>query len=162
VIRKSAFLRGVASALLARWRVWALFSPPRLPRYNGSCEAGIGSMKTRTHHQAARQGRPDQWTCDDAEAARLEANRTARPWGPCGQTPEEVWHGRQPVGAQERAAFAATVRGLERQARREQGYPPQAPLGHRARAAVSRSALVRALTEHGLLRLTARDVPHSL
>ena len=28
-----------------------LFSPPHTPRYNGSVEAGIGSLKTRTEHR---------------------------------------------------------------------------------------------------------------
>ena len=50
-------------------------------RYNGSCEAGIGSMKTRTHHQSVRGEHAGDWTCADAEAARQEANETARPWG---------------------------------------------------------------------------------
>jgi hypothetical protein len=138
----SAFLAGGAAALLAGWGVWPLFSPPRWPRYNGSCEAGIGSMKTRTHHRAARAGRAGQWACDDAEAARLEANQTARPWGPGGPTPQEVWQGRRPIRAEERAAFAATVRRQERQVRQEQGDAAQARLGHAARAALLRAALV--------------------
>jgi transposase InsO family protein len=54
----SAFVAAEVEAVLSRWGVWQLFSPPRLPRYNGSCEAGIGSMKTRSHHQASRGGRP--------------------------------------------------------------------------------------------------------
>jgi hypothetical protein len=130
-----------------------------MPRYNGSCEAGIGSMKARTHHQAARAGRPGEWSCDDAEAARQEANQTARPWGVLGPTPAEVWHGRRPVGSEERAAFAETARGLEREARQEQGHPPERPLGPLAQAAVSRAALRRALVAHGLLHFTARRSP---
>src|SRR3954452_25084008 len=38
----SAFLAGDREALLAGCGVWHLFSPPRTPRYNGSCEASIG------------------------------------------------------------------------------------------------------------------------
>jgi hypothetical protein len=151
----SALIAEGFAALLAAWGVWQLFSPPRMPRYNGSCEAGIGSMKTRSHHQAAGAGRPGAWTCDDAEAARQQANQTARPWGVCGPTPGEVWQGRRPVGGEERAAFGETVRRLEREAWQEQGYPAEGPLGRPEQAAVFRTALRRALVAHGLLRFTA-------
>jgi transposase len=151
----SAFLAEEFATLLARWEVWHLYSPPRTPRYNGSCEAGIGSMKTRTHHQAARQGRPAEWTCDDTEAARLQANQTARPRGVRGPTPEETWLARQPIRPQERATFAASVQRREREARQEQGYLPEAALGQPAQAAVTRAALRRALVDQGLLRFTS-------
>ena len=48
----SAFIDDDTQRLLARWDVFPLFSPPRTPQYNGSCEAGNGAMKTRTEHQA--------------------------------------------------------------------------------------------------------------
>jgi transposase InsO family protein len=151
----SAFIASEVEALLVQWGVGQLFSPPRMPRYNGSCEAGIGSMKARTHHQAARQGHPGDWTCDDAEAARLEANQTARPWGVTGPPPEGLWEGRRRITPEERAAFAETVQRLEREAREEQAYPPEAALDRTAQAAVNRAALRRALVEHGLLRFTS-------
>ena len=84
-----------------------LFSPRGTPRYNGACEAGIGSLKTRAVREAnapaesmlsagierARTDRPGEWTCDSSwsertcakhasrsnEAARCQANDTARP-----------------------------------------------------------------------------------
>jgi transposase InsO family protein len=112
----AGFLAGQVGELLAAWQVWPLRSPPRMPRYNGSCEAGVGSMKARTHHHTARNGRPGHWACDDAEAARLEANQTARPWGPGGPTLEEVWHRRQPLPPEERAAFPDTVGRLGQEA----------------------------------------------
>ena len=150
----SAFVAEEFGALLDRWGVWQLFSPPRTPRYNGSCEAGIGSMKTRTHYQAAaRGGRAGEWTCTDAEAARQEANETARPWGAGGPTPGEVWAGRQRVEEPERAAFAESVRRSEREARRAQGHPAPAVLDRTAQAAMSRVALREALLVHQLLRL---------
>jgi transposase InsO family protein len=155
----SAFGSGELEALLKRWEVWPLFSPPRTPRYNGSCEAGIGSMKARTHHQAARQGRPGAWTCDDAEAARLEANETARPHGLHGPTPDEHWQARVPLRAEERAAFGEAVRQTEEEARREQGYAPGAALDRTAQAAVWRVALRRALVALGLLTITAAQGP---
>jgi hypothetical protein len=155
----SAFIAEEFRALLAEWGVWPLFSPPRTPRYNGSCEAGIGSMKARTHQRAALAGRPGEWTCDDAEAARLEANQTARPWGSGGPTPEEAWRARRPIAAGERAAFAETAGRLEREARREQGCPADGPLGPVVQAAVSRVTLRRALVAHGLLTFTSGTRP---
>jgi hypothetical protein len=130
-----------------------LFSPPRLPRYNGSCEAGIGSMKTRTHHEAFRLGRPGEWTCDDAEAARLQANETSRPWGSRGPTPGEVWQTRHPIEAGERLAFRKAVARRAQRVRQEQGYAPHEHLDHAAWAAVHRMALRDVLVAAGLLQI---------
>jgi len=91
--------------LLERWGVLLLLSPPHFPRYNGSIEAGIGSMKARTDHHAARSGRPGEWSCEDLEAARLEANETGRPWGSHGDTPDDVWAERGRVTDEDRRAL---------------------------------------------------------
>ena len=149
----SAFISGEVEELLARWGVWPLFSPPRTPSYNGSCEAGVGSMKTRTHHQSALRGRPGEWTCDDAEAARRQANETARPWGVHGPTPAEAWEGRRRVEAEERTAFAEEVERRAREARRAQGYPAAGVLDRTAEAAVNRVAIRNALVARGLLHI---------
>jgi transposase InsO family protein len=151
----SAFIADEFAHLLSRWKVWQLFSPPRTPSYNGSCEAGIGSMKARTHHQSSARGFPGEWSCDDVEAARLAANQTARPWGNQGPTPEEAWRSHRLVSIEERVVFSNTVQQAEAAARREQGYSHDDGLERMAQAAVNRSAIRRALTEHGLLRVTA-------
>lgn len=91
--------------LLERWGVLLLLSPKYFPRYNGSIEAGICSMKARTDHHAARSGRPGEWSCEDLEAARLEANETGRPWGSHGDTPDDVWNERRHVTDEERRAL---------------------------------------------------------
>jgi hypothetical protein len=119
-------------------------------------------MKARTHHAAARRGHPGEWTCDAAEAARLQANQTARPWGVRGPTPEEAWQGRAPLRPEERAAFAEAVRRLEREVRQEQGHPAEGDLGPLAQAAVNRAALRRTLVAHGLLRFTSAQIPGPL
>lgn len=154
----SAFIATEFAAFLQRFGVFQLFSPPYFPRYNGSCEAGIGSMKTRTHHQAARRGRPAHWTCDDVEAARLQANQTARPWGEHGPTPEEAWQGRRPIEPDERVRFAQKLQELEKQSREEQGYAHDQDLDRTAQAAVDRVALSRALVAFGLLSYTSAYV----
>jgi hypothetical protein len=120
--------------------------PPELPEYNGSCEAGIGSMKTRTFHAAVRHGRPGDWTCEDLEIARQEANQTARPWGVNGPTPQEAWLSRQPVAAKERSAFAVTVQRQE------------AANGETDEQARRRQALAQALLSHGLLEFWSGSV----
>jgi hypothetical protein len=67
----SAFTAEGVERFLEACEVYHLLSPPRLPSYNGACEAGIGSLKTRAHHESARNDRPGEWTCDDVEAARI-------------------------------------------------------------------------------------------
>lgn len=44
----SAFTSALLDDWLTRWQIVPLFSPVRMPRYNGACEAGIGGMKRRT------------------------------------------------------------------------------------------------------------------
>ncbi|MHC4874595.1 MAG: hypothetical protein ACYTFY_22315 [Planctomycetota bacterium] len=68
----------IVQELLREWSVFSLRSPAYTPQYNGSCEAGNGSIKTRTHHIASKNGRPGNWTCDDLEEARILTNQTAR------------------------------------------------------------------------------------
>jgi transposase InsO family protein len=148
----SAFISAEAAALLVEWDVAHLLSPPRLPQYNGSCEAGIGSMKVRTHHAAACRGIPGEWTCEDAEAARQQANQTARPWGAGGPTPAEAWAARRRVEAEERARFIKAVKEQERLARQRQGYAPDAQLDRTAQAAINRTAIREALAASDLLR----------
>lgn len=109
----SPFVAAMTRELLAQWGVIPLYSPPGCPQYNGAIEAGIGALKVRTHYQAVRQGRPGEWTLEDAEAARQQGNTLGRPWGSHGPTPAERWAKRQPLPAAERAAFAASVACLE-------------------------------------------------
>jgi transposase InsO family protein len=103
--------------LLDEWQVVPLFSPPKMPKYNGACEAGIGAMQVRTYSLAARMGRIVHWTSDELEAARLQANKFHRPWGHRGPTRSEVWDARLPIMANERAAFMAAVARCQEQIR---------------------------------------------
>jgi len=157
----SAFIAGLTQGVLADWQVWHLRSPPDYPEYNGACEAGIGSMKTRTHHQAARGGRPGAWTCDDVEAARLEANETARPWGHREPTPDQVWAERRPLTNAERTAFGAIVQRLEKEERASQCIGAGTPVSPTAQAALNRAALARALVAAKILEFTSKRVAPS-
>jgi transposase InsO family protein len=145
--------------LLDRECVTSLFSPPRTPRYNGACEAGIGSMKIRTHHASARHDRPGQWTCDDCEEARLQANELARTWGADGPTPDQAWEQRQRITAEQRAAFKTSLEQEQIRVRQEEGYDLQTSLGYHDQAALDRVAIRRALVALGVLLFSRRRIP---
>ena len=153
-----AFCSDTVKTLLHEHEVLQLFSPPATPSYNGSCEAGVGSIKTRAHHEAARQDRPGVWTADDIEAARCQANETARPWGWTEPTPQEVFDKRVPITEVERRMFLASYEAYATNERQERGYDPQATLNHYQQAAVDRVAIVRALVEHGYLQFRRRRI----
>jgi transposase InsO family protein len=155
----SSFLAEATQGLLQAAGVVPLFSPPRLPRYNGSIEAGIGSLKTRTETQATYQGRPGHWTCDDAAAAQEEANATARPRGPQGPTPDQLWATRTPHTPEERSFFQATVERRRTEARTEAGHSQDKILTPSAARAIDRQAIRRALVEHGYLLFKRRRIP---
>ncbi len=149
----SAFIATETKELLEAWRVEHLRSPPEWPAYNGACEAGIGSMKTRTQHQAALRG-STTWSCDDVEAARLQANETARPWGIQGPTPDERWQQRVPMPCAGRSRFRAQVREEERRAREEQGGKPGVSMKPVPQVQIARLTLTRALVAQELLSFT--------
>ncbi len=124
----SGFIAEVVQFLLACYAVLWLRSPPYYPRYNGSCEAGVGSLSSRTERLAAADCRPGWWTSDNLEHARLEANATALPHGPRGPTPDEAWQARTPIESPERDALLAAYRQqLEHRLRTwERGLPSRA------------------------------------
>jgi transposase InsO family protein len=123
----SPFTAAATQALLARWQVQPLYSPPGCPAYNGAIEAGIGSMKTRTLWAAAHQGHPEVWLEADLELARWQANLLSRPRGPQGTTPEEAWAQRPPLSSAERERFRDTVARLTNDDRPPEDCPPQTP-----------------------------------
>jgi hypothetical protein len=139
--------------LLAANSVFHLLSPPALPSYNGSCEAGVGGVKTRAHYEAARHDRPGEWTCDDVHAAGLMANQTHRPNGHLQPTPDQAWAARTPISQELRQKFIQTVRDLQPQARQELGFLPNIPLDRWGKAAVNRLAIGRACVALGLLQV---------
>jgi hypothetical protein len=145
-----AFVRGLGV-------LW-LYSPPSTPAYNGACEAGVGSIKTRAHHEAARHDRPCEWTCDDVEAARCQANETARPWGHCGPTPDEAFAGRRRVSEQERHAFHLAYGRFELAEREARDISETAELDFWLQTSIDRAALGRALREQGILVYRRRRI----
>lgn len=132
-----------------------LFSPPRMPRYNGAIEAGIGSLKTRTDQHASHHGRAGHWTHDDLSAAQVQANTQARPKGPTGPTPDELWTTRRRLTPQERTLFHAAVERQRHDLQVQEGLPDNAA---HARAQ-DRPAIRRALEQLGYLLYSRRRLP---
>jgi len=105
----AAFDSAALQKLLSKHGVQGLYSPPYTPQYNGSAEAGVGAMKGRTEEQALARGAPGDWTWDDTEAARQEANAACVGRRETSPTRAAVWAAREPLGAEARAAFQAEV-----------------------------------------------------
>ena len=116
-------------------------------------------MKIRTHHASARHDRPGQWTCDDCEEARLQANELARTWGAEGPTPDQAWEQRQRITAEQRAAFKTSLEQEQIRVRQEEGYDLQSSLAYHDQAALDRVAIRRALVALGVLLFSRRRIP---
>jgi transposase InsO family protein len=150
----SAFTSEAMDALLAEHGVLALRSPPRTPRYNGACEAGVGGLKTRVRHLAAWAGRPGEWTCEDVERARCSGNAHGRPFGRGRPTPDEAWATRvRPSQAERDALREAFQRQLAELIAARTCEPGRSRL-----ALEQRTALSRALIELGYLEIKSRRV----
>jgi transposase InsO family protein len=157
----SPFTAPPVAALLAGFGVTQLFSPPRTPSYNGSIEAGIGSLKARTEAHSARHGRLGAWTCDDVTAARLEANAYARPRGQHGPTPDESWATRPSIAPEQRVSFHHAVEDHRCTVRTELQLP-DGDLPDAQQREVDRAAIRQALVELGFLTFSRRSIPQPL
>lgn len=143
---------------LAAAGVVQLLSPPYWPPYNGSIEAGGGSLKIRATYAAARNDRPGEWTFDDVEEARESANLLGRPRGLLGPTPTEAWNARAEITLNERVSFLALVAQCEVDLHREHGASSEAQLTKSEKATLRREAIVRAMTARELLLVRRRKV----
>jgi transposase InsO family protein len=143
----SAFIADDLRKLCRRFGVRNLYSPPHTPSYNGSIEATIGSLKTRTERHAAQAGHAGLWTRADLDAARHEANNAA---GPCGLCPDQTWTARPGIAQDQRDLF------LEATAHRFDDldaaqHKPKDDAQHRA---MHRAAISQVLVELGYLSIT--------
>ncbi len=150
------FIAEVTRELCAKHGVLILYSPPYTPSYNGSCEAGCGSLKNRAERIAAAAGRAAAWTSDDVEAARLQANASVRVGGPRGPTPDALWRARVPITTIERARFRAVYAGHEAATRIGLGFEEGVALNRADQAKIDRRAIQNALIELGYLELRRR------
>jgi transcriptional regulator with XRE-family HTH domain len=159
------------AAVLARWRVVKLPSPAYEPSYNGAVEAGIGSLKGRTEEKAWQRGEPGQWTWEDAEAARREANERSRPMGRDGESAREVWAARPEVTAEDREELVAEARRItaadaERSAAEQSvesaGTEAEGPKETKSQEGGWRGVLRRALEALGYLKVMWRRIPRRI
>jgi transposase InsO family protein len=145
---------------LASKEVHSLYSPPHWPMYNGSIEAAIGSLKTRTEEQALGAGHPGIWMMADLEAALHQAN-TAHPRRLHGRTPAEVWNLRGSISTVERVRFELAVHRERMTASSELEFALDQPLDHWQEATIDRSALSRALVGCDYLLYRRRRIPQT-
>lgn len=143
----SAFISAEFQALLARYQVVILSSPPRYPQYNGALERSNGTLKTYTQLDATRDGHPLRWTSDNVEHARELANQLTRPWGAQGPHPAASWAARTVITAAEREAFTLSVATQRLIAAVDLGIDPQAQLERDPQARLDRVAVPRVLIE---------------
>ena len=148
----SAFRAHVTQELLCTHEVVPLRSPPRTPRYNGSCERAGGTLKQRVAHAAEIQGHSECWTHADVAEAMLLANTTARPRGATRPTPAQAFARRRPIGRRERRAFVHTRDQEIAQALKTYTAKGGTMPTCSERAAIDRTATQRALCKHGYLQ----------
>jgi transposase InsO family protein len=151
--------------IAAEFQGWAknrgccmLYSPPSYPQYNGAVESGQGALRCRTHWEAARQGRPGEWSSDDVEAARLHANATMRPRGLAKGTPNDLWTFRNRLRSTERQRFHEACGNHVHHERRDRGILWGIELPHRLKSQIDRIAISRALIDERFLAIRRRKV----
>lgn len=159
----STLTAALVAELLDRYGVIPLVSPPYWPRYNGACEAGNGSIKTRAHHIAAAHDRVDDWCCDDLEAARIMANELVRPGRYGGVSPQTAWDGKTAITEEERESFKKRLQNFREAGLIQLGEQISSDATNRqwedALAKCERDAVRRTLESSGLLVERRKRVP---
>ena len=158
----SAFISQEVSDVCKRWGVKLLFSPPRLPGYNGSLESSIRWLKERTDHAAARRGRAGWWIREDLEVALAKTNSLPRDAERDGTPRQVVFHRRKPVRPELRAALRRRLRYELARERRLGNLAPKETQRRAARAEIEREAMSRALVALGVLTIKTRRVSPTL
>jgi transposase InsO family protein len=141
--------------LLNRHRVVPLPSPPRTPRYNGSCEATNRHAKVRTQH-FARRNCHGHWTSAAVEAARQQANTLLHPQGHHAPTPSQRWAARTLITEEQRDRLAQTIAAQNQHAQRLTTTEKHPTLNHQCR--FFRAAVRQALLDLGLLTINPRSI----
>jgi putative transposase len=153
-----AFISGEVQALLRKFGVLLLPSPPWTPAYNGSVEAGIGSLEVRAFYESARHDRPGFWTSDDLAMATRQANATSRPRGASGPTPVEAWAGRETISVVEREMLRTAYDRHHEDERISRGLPARESCPRWQQASLDRAAIGRALIGQGFLLVRRRRI----
>ena len=152
-----AFIANDTREYLRRIATVLLLSPPYCPQYNGACEAGNGTIKRLAHEIATRHGRPDCWTLNDLEAARIWANRriTERRFS---RTPEQRFADHAPASANERETLANTIAEARTKRRADLDIAPGERIRTMTADALDRQAITDALLGIGYITIRNRPV----
>jgi len=154
----SAFISQRFAEWLAAWQIVPMFSPVRMPRYNGAIEAGIGGMKRRTEILAAGQDRLVDWTCDDLFAALVWANEDHYSRGVAAGNAASRFAARPTLGEAERNTFRTAVVKFEQEL-----YAAACTSGDvltdKLHAVHHRRAVRHVLVEHDYLSIARRSIP---
>lgn len=153
----SAFTSHDTRDFLTTQGITLLLSPPYTPSYNGACEAGNGTIKRLAHDIATAHDRPEQWTLDDLEAARLRANRriTERHHE---RTPEQRFADRTDITEHERQQFQNTIAGARQRRLQSMAVESDRPPRTISADALNRQAITDALTGLGVITIRNRPV----
>jgi transposase InsO family protein len=150
-----AFVATKTRAFLAAHGVTLLYSPAYTPSYNGACEAGNGTVKHLAHGIACRHDRPERWTLDDLEAARLLANRRCTAYGQL-ISPEQRFAERVPISDREREQFRAAVAAEHARCAADNAIATNHGLRTIAHDALLRQAITGALSSTGVITIRSR------
>jgi transposase InsO family protein len=134
-----------------------LLSPPYTPSYNGACEAGNGTLKRLTHDIATAHDRPECWTLDDLEAARLRANRRITNRRQT-TTPEQRFADSTTITDQERRQFLQAIAGARQRRLHALAVETGQPQRTMSADALNRQAITDALTGIGVITIRNRPV----
>ena len=109
---------------------------------------------------AARSRRENDWTSEDLQAARLQANEMSRGERHTNQTPSERWYESPPLTKQGRTEFQFEL-DKQRQKVHNQDSEAlnEAKAGRREAARKERHAITQALVELEYLSVTWRSIP---
>jgi transposase InsO family protein len=145
-------LTGSAVAtLLALHEVTPLISPIHRPQYNGSCEAGVRAMKTRTEDLACLADRSRRWTSEDLAHALQIANEHHRS-GPHSPSRLALWQQRSPITTAERSAYLLALTACRTQLAATQA----GPFTKQQTRTLERRSVAQTLVEQGLLVIHRR------
>lgn len=155
----SAFKSHTWRAMLARWQVTPLYSPPITPRYNGGCEASNGWMKTRTMVQAIKAGDGSRWSHEMLAAATQQANEFHRGDRPSNPTAQEKWASRRAINEVDRREFQKALDEERHKVHNRLGEATEDEVITACQLArQERRAVTQALVELGLLSVTWRSI----
>jgi transposase InsO family protein len=150
-----AFIAADTRAFLDTHGVTLLLSPAYTPSYNGASEAGNGVIKHLTHQLACRHDRPEHWTLNDLEAARLLANRRITGHQQT-HSPEQRLADRTPISREERARFQASVTGAQQRRAADSEIATNHGMRKIAVDALRRQAIADALSGTGVITIQSR------